>query len=635
MAALKNLSMALALIFAVSFVGVDVAKAQTTPQPLGNINCTAFSVPTLVRSEGLAEAFGDFRTECTNTGQTGQLGLALEDYIRTNIQIDLQGGVNVTNAINVGATGFTGAVLIINENNAYDPRTTSVLGPGLPVGAPVTAGDCGAADARFPCPQKGKLVGTNTIVWDDVLFPVPGAPNDPNNPTADCADGGVGQAGTGVGTCFPRVIRLRIANIRGNATIFGQGTSLPDILGRLTITGPTSISVDDAIKTLATPRIGLVTSVTTTATGLQCIGLFDETATIRLTEGFAASFKTLGTASFEAGGRIAESGYPLLVSNSPAANAQTNGGTGGGATQETQFQIVFANIPAGVTISVPRHVNNAAEAGACQDPGNVDGDALCISLLPYSAATGYQTVTLSSGGGVVTYGVMDGNPFSLENISIIVNVNAPPDTANDKPAIGAGTASVTFYPLSTVAVASNNPRPRFVDTGDTPKTIVQIFRCTTTLLFPFVSNDAGFDTGIAISNTSDDWIGTDPQRGACTIHYIGTVSGGENDKPEETSSILEGGQQLVFTLSGSSPDALITGNPGFQGFIIAECEFQFAHGFAFISDGYAGPSVNVAHGYLALVIPRDSSGGRRAGEWHYDADSNSFLTDQFGERLGQ
>jgi hypothetical protein len=633
MAALKNLSIVLALILAVSLVGVDVAKAQTTPQRLGNINCTAFSVPTLVRSEGLAEAFGDFRAECTNTAQVGQLELPYEDYVRTNIQIDLQGGVNVTNAINVGGTGFVDAVIIINENNAYDPRNTSVLGPGLPVGAPVTAGDCGGQDPRFPCPQKGVLVGTNTIVWDDVLFPVPGAPNDPAAPTADCGDAGV--EGSGIADCFPRVVRLRITNIRGNATIFGQGISLPDILGRLTITGPTSIAVDDAIKTLATPRIGLVTTVSTTGTGLQCIGLFDENAVINLQEGFAASFKTLGVATFQSGGRITENGYPILVSNSPAAATQTNGGTGGGATQETQFQIVFSGIPDGVTISVPRHVNNAGEPGACQDLGNVDGDALCISLLPYSAATGNQSVTLSGGGGTVTYGVFDGNPFALEDIDIVLEIDAPPDTANDLPAIGSGSASVTFFPLSTVAVASNNPRPRFVDTGDDPEEIVTIFRCTTTLLFPFVSNEAGFDTGIAISNTSDDWIGTDPQRGACTIHYIGLVDGGENDKPEETSGILEGGQQLVFTLSGFSPDPLVTGNPGFQGFIIAECEFQFAHGFAFLTDGFAGPSVNVAHGYLALVIPRDEEGNRRAGNWHYDEDSNSFISDQFGERLGQ
>jgi hypothetical protein len=636
MAALKKFSIALALILAVSFLGVDAAQAQSLPQRLGSINCTAFSVPTLVRAEGLAELFGDFRLECTNTGQNGSPGLAFEDYVRTNIALELL-NTNVTTAVNVGSTGFTEVSLILNENNAFDPRNVSVLGPGLPAGAPVTSADCGAPDPRFPCPQKGRLVGTNTLVWDDVLFPVPGAPEDPNAPTADCGDAGAGQQGLGFGTCFPAITRLRIVNVRGNATVFGLGNSLPDLTARVTITGPQSISVDDAVKTLATPRIGLITTISTTASGLQCIGLFDEEAVINLQEGFAASFKTLGTPSFEGGGRISENGYPILVSNSAVAAPQTNGGTGGGATQATQFRVTFLDIPDGVTLEVPRHINNAGgEPGACADGANVDGDALCISLLPYSTSTGLEEVTLIAGNGFVEYVVVDGNPFALEDIDIVVTINAPPDTADDLPEIGTGTANATFSPLSTVGVASNNPRPRFIDPEEDPDAIVTIFRCTTTLLFPFVTNDSGFDTGIAISNTSDDWIGTDPQRGACTIHYIGLKLGGPNDKDEETSDILEGGEQLVFTVSGFGSDPLVTGNPGFQGFIIAECQFQFAHGFAFITDGFGGPSVQVAQGYLALVIPRGFEGERVAGVWHCDNnDGTDCAADQFGERLGQ
>ena len=40
---------------------------------------------------------------------------------------------------------------------------------------------------------------------------------------------------------------------------------------------------------------------------------------------------------------------------------------------------------------------------------------------------------------------------------------------------------------------------------------------------------------------------------------------------------------------------------GFQGYVIAQCNFQYAHGFAFITN--AGASNNaVAQGYLAGVI---------------------------------
>ena len=47
----------------------------------------------------------------------------------------------------------------------------------------------------------------------------------------------------------------------------------------------------------------------------------------------------------------------------------------------------------------------------------------------------------------------------------------------------------------------------------------------TKLLFPFVTNQAGFDTGIAISNISDDPFGTEKQEGTCTIYYYGRVTG--------------------------------------------------------------------------------------------------------------
>ena len=54
--------------------------------------------------------------------------------------------------------------------------------------------------------------------------------------------------------------------------------------------------------------------------------------------------------------------------------------------------------------------------------------------------------------------------------------------------------------------------PRFVASND-PDMVVEIDDCVTTLLFPFVTNKAGFDTGIAITNTSSD-------AGSCTITYF-------------------------------------------------------------------------------------------------------------------
>ena len=47
--------------------------------------------------------------------------------------------------------------------------------------------------------------------------------------------------------------------------------------------------------------------------------------------------------------------------------------------------------------------------------------------------------------------------------------------------------------------------------------------CTTTLLFPYVVNVMGFDTGLVITNTSKE-------AGSCTIEYSGS------DAPDDEST---------------------------------------------------------------------------------------------------
>ena len=49
-------------------------------------------------------------------------------------------------------------------------------------------------------------------------------------------------------------------------------------------------------------------------------------------------------------------------------------------------------------------------------------------------------------------------------------------------------------------------------------------------------------------------------------------------------------------------------NSGFTGYMIARCNFQWAHGFAFISDIGAR---NLAMGYLPLVINNGSNPNNR------------------------
>jgi len=128
-----------------------------------------------------------------------------------------------------------------------------------------------------------------------------------------------------------------------------------------------------------------------------------------------------------------------------------------------------------------------------------------------------------------------------------------------------------------VIAAIHNQRDQFLEEGS-----ISQGRTMTRLLFPFVTNQAGFDTGIAISNVSSDPFGTEQQDGNCTIHYYGRMIDGSAPLRRQASSVIRAGEQLTFNLS-SGGTGLISATPGFTGYLIAECRFK-ASGFAFLSD---------------------------------------------------
>jgi hypothetical protein len=118
---------------------------------------------------------------------------------------------------------------------------------------------------------------------------------------------------------------------------------------------------------------------------------------------------------------------------------------------------------------------------------------------------------------------------------------------------------------------------------------------TTTLLFPFVTNQAGLDTGIAIANTTADPFGTTPVNGTCTLSFFGNNAPAPVTTPEVVAGALH-----VFLASVTAPT--------FRGYLIAECDFPLAHGFAFVNDFGIQ---KFAMASLALVIP---ARGRKGGE---------------------
>ena len=106
----------------------------------------------------------------------------------------------------------------------------------------------------------------------------------------------------------------------------------------------------------------------------------------------------------------------------------------------------------------------------------------------------------------------------------------------------------------------------------------------TTLLFPFVSDRFGFDTGISIANTSARPGGTADESGPCLIFYYGAVGDTGRPPEREITGEVGAGEMLTFTLSTGNPLWLVSGAQDFQGYVIVKCGFKNAYGYAFVTD---------------------------------------------------
>ena len=200
-------------------------------------------------------------------------------------------------------------------------------------------------------------------------------------------------------------------------------------------------------------------------------------------------------------------------------------------------------------------------------------------------------------------------------------------------AFGQSTAQAQLWPDATSTTIIRYAHPLL---NDPANNFISVNRCVTYLLFPFVTgnNFPGFTTGIAIANTSaDDAVfvtggGVTASRTAASQAGAITLYGWHNSNKDATGSSTTTFTPSTFTgaavtavvsanlSAGDSWSGVIdgaTGFAGFQGYVIAKCDFQYAHGFSFIVGKYNSGSVfDVAHGYLALVIPDPSITARAA-----------------------
>jgi hypothetical protein len=548
-------------------IAQGILRAQTP------LTCVVTAVPPLVRAEGVAELVGDLVVKCTGGTPTSPGA--------TVPQVNLQIFLNTPITSRLLNDPFSEALLFVDD---APPPVQRVCTSG-----PCSVQGIGGTGIAYTQPSpsnipnifQGRQVGTNALLWA-------GIPIDPP---------GTNQTRT-----------IRITNVRANASQLGaSATLIPAQISMFVSATPSNFLVlANPQQTVGFVQTGLDVSVRDVDVNQNVLGAFGSSGVslqdcaftsrqviLRYQERFAKAFKIRALTNGPVDGSSTppdplpqpipgvnsstETGFfnPAL----PPANAVNQAGL---ATQGTRLIARFTNIPDGVSVFAGLGDLTGTRAKLVATDANGGG--------PFSVATDSPPAQ----NGVVTavWEVISADPFAIDTIDFLVTITYGPTS-------GSGTGSVTagFAPVTTITVASSSaPVPRFLE--GSARALFNTSVCRVSILFPFVTNQAGFDSGIAISNTSLDPFGTFPQQGACTLNYYGTTAGGGAAPGPQKSQPIPPGEQLAFTLSGGGSRG-IGATPGFQGYIIATCGFPYAHGFVFVGDLGAQ---SLAQGYLGVVL---------------------------------
>jgi len=628
----------LALTVLALFVGL--AGAQTTGA--NQLTCaTNVSVTPTLRAEGYTEQTGDITLTCTG-GANLPVGTQIP---AVNFQIFLNTAVTSRLLpISGGASNASEALLLIDEpgsglasftgtGNTFGPNATQnvcsnpstgcleVVGSVTPTNGPSAGLPVAVALDAVGGTTQGRNVFQGIVSGNSVtFFGIPVLPP----VTAGAA----------------RV--YRITNIRANATSLSGGSAAgaTPVIASISISGATSLLISNPTPTIGFVQSGLTATAGTAPNFNQCNSFTRASiSTLTFTENFGTAFKTrvAAASNTQFAGQIgnpvqnipgtvysSESNFVLAV----PGNSQP----AGLADYGTRLKATFNNVPAGVRLWVSTvNVNNNAlpfvPAGPIGGSANNTGTTPVAALVssetvgggnlsgffpsvnstdvPSTGNTPIVEIPVVNGTATAVWEVLNTNPNAIESVKVGVYQTSTANVAQNSPPAGTATVNLSFAPTPTAAftaaagaaASSSLTIPRFIADTSAARNLFNVNICRTVLLYPYVTNVQGFDTGLAIANTSTDPFGTGAQAGTCALNWYQ----GTNNPAQGSSGNIASG--TVYTTLAS------TAVPGFNGYMIAVCNFQFAHGFAFISDLGAR---NLAMGYLALVIPDPGTGTRTA-----------------------
>jgi len=334
---------------------------------------------------------------------------------------------------------------------------------------------------------------------------------------------------------------------------------------------------------------------------------------IRITEGFARAFVDLDANNdgslvndrVDSGGFVTNGSTPAFAQ--PAAL--------GAPTNSTQFVIWMEGIPTSVSgiIWADQYATTSGTGALLRRVTSTfdatSGTAMATYSYESTNQTGFSDIVVES-FTMNPIVVLKVGATTVGNILAAVSLAPTTSAASGCAAPSATPSRPRFLQMyESDAIATNNPP------DDPHKLYAQVIRCNCYMLFTYVTTENGYNTGIAVANTTGD---TAPfganeaadQLGKITFYYYDKTAGYVGSFT--TANDVTSGRSFIDVASSILP----TGVTKFTGYIIAKAEFQYCHAFAFIADS---AFANLAQGYLANIIPDPAIKGAGAGRTASDA----------------
>jgi hypothetical protein len=560
-------------------------------------------------------------------------------------------GVNVPGiAPGVGFSISSTTGVVTNGNINTGVQLT--LANGIFTGAAIASinGPAGTLDITMPCANSANLAAlavlwngtgathiqgaSGTLILTGVRIDATTAAGLPTGPAAaalslNTSSTGIPNSNVGVGggTTAPNIVECAGStgggtNVQLNTTTMNVVSATAPGIGAVAIGGiPSSVSTPSSTNAVGS---GVGTQTTTWNSVNVC-----NNAGFNLSCGVATIYtnknipKGLATFTVKEGFN-----YAWYHNDASQFNGQDLSPGGGLTTNDAAFQLIFNNVPTGVTLTLQvasfTGTNNGTSAASAPGLSN-------------------STITTANNTTVIKWNG-DLSPTSTDWVTIQISNITVSNSATLSP--GNITVSAQMWPTQPTALNLTNGNgqavawavggtaafPIFAPSVVTGPSVVSIVPANTTLLIPFAVAQGAFDTGIALANTSADpfsGLGATPQSGTVTVNLFPSTATGAGTSVNFTTSAtklagtgiaadgtIPAGATWTVNLSQLLPLAGQTG--GFIGYIFIQANFLPAHGAAYVYNGTGFTSSTPV-----LVLPPPSTNGRN-GNFANGAESLDF-----------